>query len=408
MVATDRLRLSVMMFFQYFVLGSTVPILSLYLTRYLLFSGIQAGMIMSMAAVAAFVSPLAGAFIADRVIRAERLFGFCHLLGGVLMAILSFQTRFSPFLVIYLAYMMIFGPTIALSNAITFHHLPHAVKNFGGIRMWGTIGWIAVAWIFGFIWLKGSGDLVTSRLPDALKLSSMASIILGLFSFCLPQRRVRFDGRKPLMPSEAFRVMVNRNVLLLLGFSFLIAVIDRYYFFGTGPFLSSIGFSNSLIMPAMSIGQLPEIFAMGLLGFFLVRLGQKRVLSIGVVMELARFISFSIGAPKLLVLMGISFHGIAFAFFFSTAYIYLDNHCTKESRAGVHQLYSIITSGIGSFIGNLAAGKTMDFYTLENNSVDFQSFWMVPAAISLITLLLLLLFFLVYLQVQIIPFRALP
>ncbi len=382
-----------MMFFQYFVLGATVPIFSLYLTRYLDFSGIQAGMIMSMTAIAAFVSPLAGAFIADRLIRAERLFGFCHLLGGVLMAVLSFQTRFYPFLVIYLAYMMIFGPTIALSNAITFHHLSRAEKNFGGIRMWGTIGWIAVAWFFGYIWLKGGGDMVTSRLPDALRLSSMASIFLGLYAFCLPRRSVQFDNRKPLMPTEAFRVMVNRNVLLLSGFSFLIAVVERYYYFGTGPFLSTIGFSNASIMPAMSLGQLPEVFAMGLLGFFLVRLGQKRVMAIGVIMELARFISFSIGAPKLLVLTGISFHGIAFAFFFSTAYIYLDNHCTKESRAGVHQLYAIITSGIGSFTGSLAAGKTLDLLTLRNNTIDFQSYWMVPAALSLITLLLLLAFF---------------
>ena len=154
-----------------------------------------------------------------------------------------------------------------------------------------------------------------------------------------------------------------------------------------------IGFSNASIMPAMSLGQLPEVFAMGLLGFFLVRLGQKRVMAIGVIMELARFISFSIGKPKLLVLTGIGFHGIAFAFFFSTAYIYLDNHCTKESRSGVHQLYAIITSGIGSFIGSLAAGKTLDFFTLKNNTIDFQSYWMVPAALSLITLLLLLLFF---------------
>ena len=392
-MVTVRLRLSVMMFLQYFVLGATVPIFSLYLTRHLDFSGIQAGMIMSMTAMAAFVSPLAGAFIADRSIRAERLFGVCHLLGGVLMATLSLQTRFYPFLFVYLAYMMIFGPTIALSNAITFHHLPRAEKDFGGIRMWGTIGWIAVAWLFGHMWLKGGGDMVTGRLPDALKLSSMASILLGIYAFCLPRRSVRIDTGRPLIPTEALRVMANRNVLMLCGFSFLIAVVDRYYFFGTGPFLRTIGFSGSSIMPAMSLGQVPEVFAMGLLGFFLVRLGQKRVMAIGVSMELLRFIFFSIGTSKLLVLVGISFHGIAFAFFFSTAYIYLDHHCTKESRAGVHQLYAIITSGMGSFTGSLAAGRTLDFFTPKSNVIDFQSFWMVPAALSLITLLLLLLFF---------------
>ena len=381
------------MFFQYFVLGATAPIFSLYLTRYLEFSGIEAGMIMSMTAIAAFVSPLAGAFIADRWIQAERLFGFCHLLGGGLMAILSFQTRFYPFLVIYLTYMIIFGPTTGLSNAITFHHLTRAEETFGGIRMWGTIGWITVAWFFGFLWLKGGGDMVTSRLPDALKVSSLASILLGLYAFCLPRRRVPFDHRRPSIPTEALHVMVDRNVLRLSGFSFLIAVVDRFYFFGTGPFLSAIGFSNASIMPAMSLGQVPEVFAMGLLGFFLLKLGQKRVMAIGVTMELARFISFSIGRPTMLVLAGLSFHGIAFAFFFSTASIYLDRHCTTTSRAGVHQLYAIITSGIGSFTGSLAAGKTLDFFTWKNHTIDFQSYWIVPAAVSLIALLLVLLFF---------------
>jgi nucleoside transporter len=378
-----------MMFLQYFVLGSTVPIMSLYLTEYLSFSGVEAGLILSMSAVAAFISPLAGAIAADRIIGSERLYGFCHLAAGTLMALLSVQTRFQPFLLIYLAYMLVFGPTMALSNAVTFHHLPEAKQTFGGIRMWGTIGWIAVAWLFGFLWLRAGGDM-TDRIPDALKLSALSSICLGVYAFALPKRETAPPQKKQLIPVESFRVLFQRNILLLAGISFLISFINRFYYFGTGPFLNQIGFDKSAIMPAMSLGQIPEVFAMGLLGFFLMRFGQKRVIAMGVFMELARFSAFVVGAPRILVFAGICFHGIAFAFFFSAAHIYLDTHCDERSRAGAHQLFAIITSGFGSFFGSLASGKILDIYRVPDTGlVDFHGFWMVPASLAVLALVII-------------------
>ena len=383
-----------MMFLQYFVLGATVPIFSLYMTGYLHFSGFQAGTILSMSAVSAFVSPLAGAFIADRLISAARLYGICHVLGGTVMGVLSFQTRFEPFLILYLIYMLLFGPTHALSNAVAFHHLPDSEKSFGGIRMWGTIGWIAVAWFFSFFWLRSSGDIMTSRLPDALKLSAISSILLGLYGFSLPRTKLKRAFEKRIFPVESFRVMVHRDVIVLSGISVLVSFINRFYYFGTGPFLSQIGFRAENIMPAMSLGQVPEVFAMGLLGFFLKRFGIKRVLAIGVLMELGRFTAFALGFPTLLVLMGISFHGIAYAFFFTTAFIYLDRHCDRLSRAGVHQLFAIINSGVGSLFGSLLAGKTLDVFKVSDSGlVNYHAFWVVPAGLSLLALGVILLCF---------------
>ncbi len=383
-----------MMFFQYFVHGATIPILTLYLTEYLNFTGIQAGTILSMSAVAAFVSPLASTFVADRRIHAPRLYGLCHFVGGLLMGVLSFQHRFGPFLLFYLIYMLVFGSTNALSNAIAFHHIPDSEKSFGGIRVWGTVGWIAVAWFFSFLWLRGGSGVIAGRLPDALKLSAISSMLLGLYAFTLPVLKHKPEGRFRFFPMEAFRVMIKREVVLLAAICFLVSFIDRYYYFGTAPFLRQIGFREADIMPAMSLGQVPEVFAMILLGYFIARIGSKRVIAIGVLMETARFTAFAIGAPSFLVLMGLSFHGIAYAFFFTTAFIYLDRHCDPTSRAGVHQLFAIINSGIGSFMGSLVAGKTLDLFTAPDTGwVDYRGFWMVPTLLSLLTLIIIVLFF---------------
>jgi nucleoside transporter len=389
-----KVRLSVMMFTQYFIHGATLPILSLYLTRYLHFSGLQAGTVLSMSAVAAFISPLIGAFTADRFIGTPRLYGLCHLAAGALMGVLSYQDRFHPFVLVYLIYMLVFGPTTAISNAITFHHVPDPERNFGGIRVWGTIGWISVAWIFGFFWLRSSEGIVAGRLADALTLSAAASVLLGVYAFTLPAPAAGPYRRSPLFPVEAFRVMIKKEVLRLSAVSFLVSLVDRYYFFGTAPFLRQIGFPESDIMPAMSIGQVPEVFALAFLGTAIARLGLKRVLLLGVLMEIGRFASFAAGGPVWLILTGLSLHGFAYAFFFATIFIYLDRSCGRDTRSGVHQLFAIINSGVGSFLGSLVAGKTLDIFTLPGTvSIDYRAFWSVPLALSVLAFSAVLWFF---------------
>ena len=100
------------------------------------------------------------------------------------------------------------------------------------------------------------------------------------------------------------------------------------------------------------------------------------------------------GSPVLLILTGLSFHGIAYAFFFTTAFIYLDKHCDSASRSGVFQLFAIINSGFGSFCGSLAAGKTLDFFKIpETGQIDYQGFWMVPTLLSIFTFISVMLLF---------------
>lgn len=342
-------RLSTMMFFQFFGLGAVIPVLSLYLTGSLHFSGFRAGWILSMPAIAAFVSPLVVSVAADRWIVAERLYGLLHLGAACFMGFLAVQQDFFSFLLGYLGFSLFFGPTSALANAITFHHSPGSRRRFGNIRVWGTLGWIAVAWAFGFFWLHGHPD----RLVDALWVSSATSLFLGVYAFSLPSERApRFGGGR-VLPVEALRVYRFTPVLVLSATSMMVALVDRYYYFGTAPFLRAVGFEEGLILPAMSLGQVSEIAAMAVLAGLIQHLGLQRVLAAGILAEVVRFAALFIGRPVFVILTGLFFHGIAYGCFFTAAYIALDGHCDTKSRSGVHLLFAVVTSGIGNLTGSL-------------------------------------------------------
>jgi nucleoside transporter len=378
-----RFRLAVMMFIQYVVMGTTWPIMSLYLKEHLHFSGAQAGIVLAMSAVAAFIGPVVGACVADRLISAERLLSVCHFGAAALMFLISRQQAFMPMVWLYLAYNLAMGPTVPLTNAIVFHNHPGGNRGFGHIRVWGTLGWIAVAWGFGYLWLRGADTgAVASRLPDALKLSALSSLVLACYGLSLPNPHQRQEGPLRILPLDALRILVRPRILLIAVISFMIGIADRYYYFGMAPFLSHSGFSDAQIMPVMSLGQLSEVAAMFALALLLKRLGFKRVLLLGILAEVCRFVVFAAGHPQTLIVAAIPCHGLAYTFYFTAVYIYIDDHTDRGSRAGLHQLFAIINAGIGSLAANLLGGFCLDFLVQPDARYGFRLFWMVPAALS--------------------------
>lgn len=378
-----KIRLAVMMFMQFFALGATMPIMSLYLTGYLHFSGSQAGLILSMYAISAFISPLVGAFVADRFISAERMLSLCHLFAGCFMLVLFFQRNFANVVVVYLLYVLSIGCTTALTNAVAFHHTPEAKSNFGSVRVWGTIGWVAVAWALGSFWSLGAGDGEgASRLPDALKLSAISSFAFSAYALTLPRRFSLVRKPKTLIPIESFRVIIQPKILLVGGLAFLMAVSNKYYYFGMGPFLKQLGVNEGSIMQLMSMGQVVEIFAMFALGMFLKRFGFKVVMTIGVIAQGWRFIAFAFSGSTAVLTSGILCHGVNFAFFMTAALIFVDGQCDKKSRTGVHQLIIILEGGIGSIVGNMLAGRAADHFADASGMINFQAYWTVPLVLT--------------------------
>lgn len=381
------LRLSTMMFLQYAVLGAVMPIMALYLKNGLGFSPAQVGVVIAMPAIAALVAPLIAARIADRLLSAERTLAAAHFLGAGLMWALSLQTAYGPVIALFLLYSLATMPTMALTNAITFHHLEQAGRDFGRIRMWGTIGWIAIAWIFAAIYVvpaapdtAGAPDAATGTgLGLALQVSAVASLVLAFFALCIPPAHEAPAANTRLR--HAVRLLLQRNLAVLCALTFIMALLNQYYMQWMAPYLSQIGFEDGAILPALSVGQLFEIGAVGLLGWFLARAGMKRLLLIGFAMQLVRFLVFALFPTAWAVIPAVSLHGISFAFFGVTAYIYLDRACSAGDRAGVQQLYSLVSAGLGALLGSVIAGYTGE-WLLDGATINFRLFWLVPAAIA--------------------------
>jgi predicted MFS family arabinose efflux permease len=374
-----RLRLSLVMFLFYFAAGAHIPIISLYLNKVLGFSGAQTGLVLSMSALSAVAAPLLGSFVADRLLSTERLLGTLQIISGVLMFLLTFQQAFLPVFLLFLFYKMSFGPGVALTNSVVFHHAPDARRQFGGIRKWGTIGWVAAGWLFSLVWM----ELLGGPIDDALQVAAAVSILLGLYSFTIPGEGGREPRRSELIPRAALRLFGDRRVILVAVTGFLMQVVTKYFYFGTAPFLKDMGFPESAIMPSMTVGQFTEVAALAVLGGVIARLGYRRALLLGTVMEICRYslLLLSTWFPPLAV-AGVAFHGPSFAFFFTTAFIYLDSFTDAESRAGLQQLFSVVTIGLGNFAGSLIAGFIYDAAAGAAGQVNYMVFWLVPLTIA--------------------------
>lgn len=377
-----KLRLSLMMFLEYFVPGATIPILSLYLKECLHFQPYQVGEILAMPALAGFFAPFIVSHIADRWLGSERLLGLCHLLAATLMIALAQQTRFGSFLALYFVHGLLLTPTFGLTNTIVLHNVTDPKRDFGGVRMWGTAGWVVVGWVFGYLWIRG-GASPTERLPHALYVSAMASCVLAAYTLTLPRSHVRATDRSTFMYWKAIKVFARPGLILLCALTLINSMVHQFYYFGMSPFLNQVGFQSQYIMPAMSLGQFSEVIALGLLGYCLARLTIKQAMIIGALAQAVRCVAFACGSTGL-ILAGIALHGVCYAFFFTSGYIYIDQNSTPETRAGAQQLFTIVISGLGIMAGSLSSGLTGQIFTTpETSHINFAHYWLVPAAIGL-------------------------
>ena len=380
-----KYRLSTMMFMEYMVPGATVPILSLYLKDYLGFESYQAGIIMAMPALAAIIAPLIASHIADRHISAERLLALCHLTCSVFMVVLIPVTTFPVFVVFYTLYGICFAPTLGLTNTVALHHIPNARRDFTGIRLWGTAGWVAVGWLFGYFWMRGGAP--GERLPHALPVSAIASLLLA--SYALTFRPAAHDGVTPkrIPYSNVLQLFCRRDMLLLCTLTFLNSTCHQFYYFGMSPYLSQRGFATTFIMPGMSIGQASEVVVMGIMGWALTRISLKTAMIIGVLAQGLRMLIFAFAGSRAMILGGISLHGFCFAFFFISAYLYVESHSSRANRAGAQQVVTIMIAGMGTLAGFMSAGYVAQWLTDPiTGFVDYHKFWLVPAGLCAVVL----------------------
>ena len=400
-------RLGTMMFLQYALWGAWLPVTARYLSAGVAegglgFSGSEIGMILGLAgSIGAVAAPFIAGQIADRYFSTERILAALVIIGGVVKWITAYQTDYSAWIVLSIIYSVVYMPTLALSNSITFAHMKDPDSDFPKIRVWGTIGWIAASWAFPMIWLQTDLNFqwmppfivgsevanVTSRLADALIFSGVISVTYGLFCFMLPNTPPKKDAVEKLAFKKAFALFNQTSFTILVVASLTVSIIHQIYFLQTGPFLSSIGLKDSQIGPAMTVGQFAEIAAMAYLGFFLKRFGFRKVIFLGVLAYAARYAVFgTVTLPIWIMVVSQAFHGICYAFFFAGAYIYVDKIADEDVRHSAQTVFGMIILGGGPVIGGWLSGYLQETFT-QAGLFDYSPFWYTLSAVGFVTAL---------------------
>ncbi len=393
MTFATRLKLSVMMFLEYFVWGAWYVTTSTYLTETLKFSGAQVGVIYGTTALAGMISPFFVGMVADRFFATQHMLAFLHLVGGLILFYASSLTSFGPLYSVLLVYTLFYMPTMALTNSLSFRQMTDPGREFPGVRVLGTIGWIVAGLIVGFLGLEATAQ--------PMRLAALASVIFGLYSLVLPHTPPAKLGHRPtfgdVIGLDALRLMKERSFAIFALGSFLICIPLQFYYTFTNPFLNDIGVVNAA--GKMTMGQMSEIFFMLVMPWFFKRLGVKYMLLVGMGAWVARYLMFAFGDNQALVWMlylGIILHGICYDFFFVTGQIYVDSKAPGDLRAAAQGFVYFLTYGAGMFVGSWICGVVVDTFSTTGPAGvvhAWRQIWMVPAAGAAVVLLLFMLFF---------------
>jgi nucleoside transporter len=377
-------RLSVMMFLEFFIWGAWFVTMGSYLTGALAFSGADSALAYSTQSWGAIIAPFIIGLIADKYVNAERLLGTIHLVGAGLMYLLASATEFGGFYPYLLLYMILFMPTLALVNSISFRQIDDPARRFGLIRFWGTVGWIIAGLLisYGFDW-----DAEANLLSNTFTMAAVASLALGIFSFTLPttppQKAASGGGLRDALGLDALALLRDRTFLVFFVASILICIPLAFYYQHANQFLTEIEVANAAGI--QTLGQVSEVAFMLLVPFFLQRFGMKLTLLIGMLAWAARYVLFAYGDAGELVFMlilGIALHGVCYDFFFVSGQVFTDSKAGPRYKSAAQGLITLATYGIGMLIGFWIAGQLTDAFALEGGGHDWRSIWLYPAAFA--------------------------
>ncbi len=386
------------MFLEFFIWGTWFVTLGTFLSQNLGATGLEMANVFSTQSWGAIIAPFIIGLIADKYFNAERILGVLHLVGAFLMYQLYNAPNVGVFYPYVLAYMILYMPTLSLANSVSFRQLKNPEKEFSAIRVWGTIGWIVAGLAISYVfkWDEGEG-----LLRNTFMMASIASLVLGLFSFTLPKTppiKSETTGKRSvseILGLDAIRLLSNKNFLVFFVSSVLICIPLAFYYQNANLFLTEIGLENPT--GKMTIGQFSEAFFLLLLPVFFSRFGFKQTIMVGMLAWAIRYLLFAYGNAgemAYMLILGIALHGICYDFFFVSGQIYTDAKAGERYKSSAQGLITLATYGVGQLIGFWVAGFVSEYY--KNNPTNdpfWQNVWLVPAGIAAVVLFLFMLFF---------------
>jgi nucleoside transporter len=388
-ISPTTMRLSAMMFLQYFVWGAWYVTVGNFMVAEGM--GDITHWAYTVGPLAAILSPFFLGLVSDRYFNVEKVLGALHLLGGItLLAAPSVAGSPTVFILILALHMLAYTPTIGLSNSLAFHNISNQEKEFPLLRVFGTIGWIAAG-----IFVSSVLGADTSSIP--FYVAGVSGVVLGLFSFSLPKTPPPAAGResvtvREILGLDAFKHLNSRSFTIFILSSFLISIpLAAYYNFA--PIFAN---AAQLADPAtkMSFGQMSEVAFMLAMPFFFRRLGVKWMLLVGMGAWVLRYVLFALAAPTgvvWMILFGIILHGVCYDFFFVTGQIYVDKRSSPEIRSQAQGFLVFATYGVGMFIGAQLSGWVYNLYKSGSDvmSLDqWASFWWVPALFAAVIMII--------------------
>ncbi|HEY6060894.1 MAG TPA: MFS transporter [Gemmatimonadales bacterium] len=389
---TTRVKLSVMMFLQFFIWGAWYTTIAVYMTQH----GMEKLTYWpyTVNPIAAIVAPFFLGLVADRYFATEKVLGTLHLLGGVVMyAVPRFTGAPTLFILLLLVYNLCYMPTLGLANSLAFHHIQAQEKQFPLIRVFGTIGWIIAGLFISYV-LGPLTGVVAEGTAWPVYTAATASVLLGLYSFTLPHTPPPAAGQRVSLRSilglDALSQLGDRSFYVFIVASFLLCIPLAAYYNFTQLFLGNAGITK--IAAVQTLGQVSETGFMLLMPLMFLRLGVKRMLMVGMAAWVLRYGLFSIAAPNAiigLIVIGILLHGVCYDFFFVTGQIYVDKKSTPAVRGQAQGFLVLVTYGAGMLIGAQVAGKVFNRFLGGATSLtldQWKSFWLLPAGFAALVL----------------------
>lgn len=392
MKSANFLRLSGMMFLEFFVWGAWYVTVGNYMAAVGMSDAIYWAY--TVGPVGAIVSPFFLGMVADRFFSTEKVLGVLHIIGGIAMLAAPMAANAGQagvFIVLLLVHMLCYMPTVGLANALAFHHIQDQEKQFPIIRVFGTIGWIVAGVIVSMV-------LGADKTDVPLRVAGGAGILMGVYAFFLPHTpptTAKAATFREITGLDALGKLWSPSFLVFIVGSFLICIPLSAYYAYAPVYVSASGVENPAFR--MSFGQMSEAVFIVLLPLFFRWMGIKWVLVVGMFAWVLRYVLFALGAPESIVWMimgGIILHGICYDFFFVAGQIYVDKISTPAIRGQAQGFLVLMTYGIGMLIGALISGWIHNaMITPDGGMAQWQDFWAIPAALAGVILVVFTLFF---------------